>query len=98
MPRSVSIAPRLTLLCALLPFAVQAAPAPAPDLDTVVEATRDSFDVPGIAVAIIKDGEVVLARGWGEREAGTGDAVDSGTRFAIASLTKAGFRIRSWVW
>ena len=89
MPRSVSIAPRLTLLCALLPFAVQAAPAPAPDLDTVVEATRDSFDVPGIAVAIIKDGEVVLARGWGEREAGTGDAVDSGTRFAIASLTKA---------
>ena len=38
------------------------------DFDAHVESVRRQFDVPGIAVAIIKDGKVVLERGYGVRE------------------------------
>jgi len=70
--------------------AKDAAPPPVlQDLDAHVEAVRRAFDVPGIAVAVVKDGEVVLARGWGEREAGKPAKVDADTLFAIASNTKA---------
>jgi len=44
--------------------------------------------VPGIAVAIVKDDRIVLAKGWGERALGQGPA-DGHTLFAIASITKA---------
>lgn len=57
--------------------------------DARVDAVRRQFDVPGIAVAIVKDGEVVLARGYGLREAGKPAKVDADTMFAIASNTKA---------
>ena len=41
---------------------------PAQDyVDQVVERARQAFDVPGIAVAIVKDGKVVLAKGYGVR-------------------------------
>ena len=42
-------------------------PAGVPDLDAWVERTLETFEVPGVAVAIVKDGEVVLARGYGIR-------------------------------
>ena len=57
--------------------------------DARVEAVRAQFDVPGIAVAIVKDGQVVLARGYGVREIGKPEKVDAHTMFAIASNTKA---------
>ncbi len=49
----------------------------------------DTFHVPGAAVAIVKDGRVVLARGYGLRSLGKPERVDSATRFGIASNTKA---------
>ena len=64
-------------------------PAQLADLDAFVEATRQRFDVPGIAVAIVKDGRIVLEKGWGLREMGKPGAVTAHTRFAIASNTKA---------
>lgn len=64
-------------------------PAQLQDLDAYVEGVRREFDVPGIAVAIVKDGEVVLERGWGLREQGKPAKVDAKTLFAIASNTKA---------
>jgi CubicO group peptidase (beta-lactamase class C family) len=64
------------------------APAPIAGLDAHVEAVRKRFDVPGIAVAVVKDGEVVLVRGYGVREAGKPEPVDGDTLFAIASITK----------
>jgi CubicO group peptidase (beta-lactamase class C family) len=66
-----------------------ALPAPLQDMDAYVAAVRLTFDVPGIAVAVVKDGEVVLARGYGEREQGKPARVDEHTLFAIASNTKA---------
>ncbi len=59
------------------------------DLDARVERVRKQFDVPGIAIAIVKDGQVVLERGYGVRELGKPEPVDAQTLFAIASNTKA---------
>ena len=67
----------------------QSLPAQLQDFDAYVEDVRKQFDVPGIAVAIIKDGRVVLERGYGVRELGKPDKVDAHTLFAIASNTKA---------
>ena len=59
------------------------------DFTAYVDSARKTFDVPGIAVAIVKDGKVVLAKGFGEREIGKPGRVDADTLFAIASNTKA---------
>ncbi|HEY0504199.1 MAG TPA: serine hydrolase [Lysobacter sp.] len=64
-------------------------PAQLQDFDAYVEGVRARFDVPGIAVAIVKDGEVVLERGFGVREMGKPAKVEPATLFAIASNTKA---------
>ncbi len=59
------------------------------ELDAQVERVRKTFDVPGIAVAIVKDGQIVLERGYGVREIGKPEPVTATTPFAIASNTKA---------
>lgn len=53
-----------------------------------VEAMRD-WMIPGMAVAIVKNGKVVLAKGFGVKEYSKLDKVDEITLFAIASNTKA---------
>src|SRR6476619_5522477 len=47
-----------------------------------------TFTVPGLSVAIVKDGKVVLAKGYGIRRMGDPTPVDARTRFGIASNTK----------
>mgnify|MGYP006194707719 CR=1 FL=1 len=59
------------------------------DLDAYVENVRDTFDVPGIAVAVVKGDQVLLEKGWGVADRQRGTAVDADTLFAIASNTKA---------
>ncbi len=63
--------------------------AQADQIDSLARAARRAFGVPGFAVGVIKDGEVVLSRGYGELELDGGASVDSATLFAIASNTKA---------
>jgi CubicO group peptidase (beta-lactamase class C family) len=58
-------------------------------IDTLVERTRRAFDVPGIAVAIIKDGKVIHSKGYGVRSLNTKEKVDENTLFGIASNSKA---------
>ena len=48
----------------------------------------ETFTVPGLSVAIVKDGKVVLAKGYGVRRMGSPTPVDARTRFGIASNTK----------
>jgi len=74
-------------LCAA-PLAAQSPAAPPRDFDAYVERVIKAFDVPGVAVAIVKDGRVVLAKGYGVRTLGKPDRVDADTRFGIASNTK----------
>ena len=82
----------LLALALAAPLAAQKAPkpvtAPPKDLDRFVEQTMQEFGVPGIALAIVKDGKVVLARGYGVKTLGTTDKVDAQTQFGIASNTK----------
>jgi CubicO group peptidase (beta-lactamase class C family) len=54
-----------------------------------VERTMKLFDVPGIAIAVVKDGQVVAAQGFGVRKLGAPDRVDGRTLFEIASNSKA---------
>jgi len=54
-----------------------------------VESMRKDFDVPGVAVGIVQDGEVVMAQGFGVRALGKPAPVTGDTRFMIASNTKA---------
>lgn len=46
------------------------------------------YKVPGVAVAVLRNGEVVYAAGFGVREAGTPDAVDADTLFSVGSVSK----------
>src|SRR5579862_3471055 len=55
----------------------------------MVERTLREFDVPGIAVAVVKDGKVVLAEGYGVRKLGGTEPVTAQSLFRIASNTKA---------
>jgi CubicO group peptidase (beta-lactamase class C family) len=48
-----------------------------------------AWEVPGCAIAVVRDGDVVLAAGWGRRDLETGLPVTPGTLFAIGSVTKA---------
>lgn len=58
-------------------------------VDSVVAKTLKAFDVPGIAVAIVKDGKVVLSKGYGLRSLKTKEPVTETTFFGIASNSKA---------
>jgi len=84
----------IRLLVALLlasPLLAVAPPAPAQEqaqLDLLVERTRAAFNVPGIAVAVVKDGQVVAAKGYGVRKLGEAAPVTPRTLFGIASNTK----------
>ncbi len=54
-----------------------------------IEETRESFNVPGMAVVVVQGGEVVFAQGFGVKEARGADPVTPDTVFSIGSLTKA---------
>jgi CubicO group peptidase (beta-lactamase class C family) len=60
-----------------------------PGFDALVARTMKTFGVPGMAVAVVKDGRVVLAKGYGVRRLGEPAPVDAQTLFGIASNTKA---------
>jgi len=62
---------------------------PPADLGAYVARDMKTFDVPGIAIAIVKDGKVVLAKGYGVRKMGEAAPVDENTLFGIGSNTKA---------
>ena len=49
----------------------------------------EAWRIPGLAVAVVKDGKVVHLEGYGVRELGQSDRVDEHTLFAIGSTTKA---------
>jgi CubicO group peptidase (beta-lactamase class C family) len=60
-----------------------------PDLDAYIANSMKAFEVPGMAVAIVKNGSIVVARGYGVRKLGDATPVDEFTMFAIGSNTKA---------
>ncbi|PYS62260.1 MAG: hypothetical protein DMF74_13945 [Acidobacteria bacterium] len=59
------------------------------ELDEYVAATVRDWEIPGVAVAVVKDGKVIAARGYGVREMGKPETIDENTIFDAASLTKS---------
>jgi CubicO group peptidase (beta-lactamase class C family) len=79
---------RLRVVCAtwlvlllLASVPVWAQEGPPPDLDAYVARSMQTFEVPGMAVAIVKDGKVVLLKGYGVRKMGENTTVDENTLF-----------------
>jgi CubicO group peptidase (beta-lactamase class C family) len=58
-------------------------------IERFVAGQLTAWEVPGCAIACVRDGDVVLAAGWGLRDLETGFPVTSDTLFAIGSVTKA---------
>jgi CubicO group peptidase (beta-lactamase class C family) len=59
------------------------------DLDAYVVRAMQTFEVPGLAVAVVKDGRLVFAKGYGVKKLGDPAQVDENTLFGIGSNTKA---------
>jgi len=59
------------------------------EIDNITEQAMQAFNVPGIAVAVVKDDKVIHLKGYGVRSIATGEKTDENTLFAIASNTKA---------
>ena len=84
---------RLFLLLLLFVFPVfayaQSLDAKIGEIDRYAQKVMSDWKQPGMAIAVVKDGKVVLAKGYGVREMGKPEKVDENTLFAIASNSKA---------
>lgn len=58
------------------------------ELEAYTEEQMEELDTPGAAVAIVRDGEVVYANGFGVRDRETGEPVTAETLMMIGSTTK----------
>jgi len=59
------------------------------NLDHYIDTILRTFNVPGISLAIVKDGKLLLAKGYGVKRTGHPEKIDEHTLFPIASNTKA---------
>lgn len=69
-----------------------ARPVPADDalagIDAYIEAAMPKWQVPGLSIAVVKDGQIVLVRSYGASEVGRSERVTGQTVFRLASITK----------
>lgn len=87
-----SIVSGFLLLCAaflLTPALTPAQEITSPEIDSLVALTMKSFEVPGIAVAVVKDDKIIHCKGYGVSSLNTRQKTDENTLFAIASNSKA---------
>ena len=60
-------------------------------VDNFIETYRKYYNIPGISMALIKDGTIAYYKTYGVKNAITGEKVDSNTLFEAASITKPVF-------
>lgn len=58
------------------------------NFESWIEEGMENWDIPGMAIAIVKDGEIAYSRGFGVRKLGEEGFVDEHTQFGIASVSK----------
>lgn len=81
---------RLTLAVLLLCSSLLAANSPElKDFDAYVQKVMSDWKVPGAAIVIVKDGKIVLSKGYGLRDVKNNLPVTEQTLFPIASITKS---------
>jgi CubicO group peptidase (beta-lactamase class C family) len=59
------------------------------EFDEYVNMVRKQWEVPGMSITVVKDNQVIFKKGYGVRELGKPELVDTETLFACASTTKA---------
>jgi CubicO group peptidase (beta-lactamase class C family) len=59
------------------------------ELDRYIENVRAQWQIPGIAIAIVRNDSTLVTKGYGVRSLGSPDRVDANTVFDIASLSKS---------
>ena len=83
----------LSFLCALFlvlgGFPAAGQPAPLTGFDDYVNTAVREWDVPGLAVSVVKDGKVVFSKGYGVRKVGESAPVDEHTLLSIGSISKS---------
>ncbi len=79
----------LAISFVFLTFLITAQTISSAEIDALVEQTLKTFNVPGIAVGVVKDGKLIHAKGYGIRSINTKEKVDENTLFGIASNSKA---------
>jgi CubicO group peptidase (beta-lactamase class C family) len=57
-------------------------------LEKTIPALMETAGIPGMSIALIRDGEVIWSRGFGVKKSKTGEPVKDDTVFEAASLTK----------
>lgn len=62
---------------------------PLEGLDAYIRKGMSDWELPGLAVAVVKGDEIILMKGYGTREIGKELSVDQNTIFAIGSTSKA---------
>lgn len=82
----------LLVLCSVLALSslgLKAQKISSKEIDKIVENTIKDFNVPGIALGIVKDGKVIYSKGYGLCSVDANKKVDENTLFGIASNSKA---------
>ena len=87
--RRFALVAATVLVSARSTVAQQSSDAVARQLDAYTTQAVKDWGAVGLAISVVKDGRVVFAKGYGVRELGKPDPVDTATLFAIGSTTKA---------
>ena len=58
-------------------------------LDRFIAQEMKNYDVPGVGLAIVENGKIVYAHGYGVRDVASKRSVDGNTQFAVGSVTKS---------
>ncbi len=59
------------------------------DIDTLIKSQMQRYAIPGVGLALVKDGKVVYTQGYGVRDIKTNTPVNTETLFAIGSVSKS---------
>ncbi|MEM1136387.1 MAG: serine hydrolase [Bacteroidota bacterium] len=80
---------KLLLYLLIIGLSATAQPLSTETIDKYIATAQQDWNIPGMAIAIVKDGETILSKGYGTLGVNKNKAVDEHTLFAIASNTKA---------
>ncbi|MDO9680571.1 MAG: serine hydrolase domain-containing protein, partial [Bacteroidales bacterium] len=85
------------LIGTLLPlFLIIAAPVFSQDNEAIIRKTeeyakkvQDQWQIPGMAISVVKDGKMIYSNGFGVKELGKDEKIDANTLFQIGSVSKS---------
>jgi CubicO group peptidase (beta-lactamase class C family) len=97
-PGQKNAAPRLTISSSPVPDLIPEkgilhnfGSTSASQIDNFIETYRKYYKIPGVSLALIKDGRLIYHKTYGVRNTMTGDPIDDNTLFEAASITKPVF-------